>query len=331
MEKSGNISCVSFLLMLIICLLPAHGAFSFGFFAHRKINRMAVFTLPPEMVGFFKKHIEYLSEHSVYPDRMAHAVPGEAQRHYIDIEYLGNDTVAITPIRWQNALELFTEDSLQKHGVLPWHLYNMMHRLTKAFEDQDVDRILYNATFIGHYIADACTPLHTTRYYNGRIPAQRGIHSLWESRLPELFADDFTFFTGRAQYVNAPLTRIWELVETSHKQVDTIFDAYNKLLKDFTPDRMYAHELKGQNLVRVYSEEFARSFHQEMDLMTERQMQTAVKSIGDFWYTAWVNAGQPDLYSLEKKSFSRKHRRYLRKQQEEWNKVEKPVGRENFE
>jgi len=27
----------------------------------------------------------------------------------------------------------------------------------------------------------------------------------------------------------------------------------------------------------------------------ERQMKRSIKMIADFWYTAWVNAGQPEL------------------------------------
>ncbi len=32
--------------------------------------------------------------------------------------------------------------------------------------------------------------------------------------------------------------------------------------------------------------------------MVERQMRSSIKMIGDFWYSAWVNAGQPDLKEL---------------------------------
>ena len=40
-----------------------------GFFGHKRINRIAVFTLPPEMFGFYKEHIEFLTEHAVDPDK----------------------------------------------------------------------------------------------------------------------------------------------------------------------------------------------------------------------------------------------------------------------
>jgi protein tyrosine phosphatase len=32
--------------------------------------------------------------------------------------------------------------------------------------------------------------------------------------------------------------------------------------------------------------------------MVERQMRGAVKMIGDFWYSAWLDAGQPDVKEL---------------------------------
>lgn len=306
-------------------------SFSFGFFAHRKMNRMAVFTLPPEMVGFFKKHVEYLSERSIDPDRRAHAVEGEAPRHYIDIDHYGENPFEIVPQRWNEAVETFTEDTLMEHGVLPWHVHTMMGRLTRAFEDRDIDRIIYNAAHIGHYIADACTPLHTTKYYNGRTPEQRGIHALWESRLPEMFADGFNYFVGRAAYVESPLERVWELVQNSHLKVDTIYQVWDSLMMAFTADRIYAHEMRGQSTVRTFSRDFAAAFDTGMNNMVERQMQLAVRSIGDFWFTAWVNAGQPDLYKLETRAISQRHRRMLEQEEESWSRVAEPVGRPNPE
>lgn len=317
------------LLLLTLLLILPLGSRPFGFFAHRKINRMAVFTLPPEMIGFFKFHVEYLSERSIDPDRRAHAVEGEAPRHYIDIDHFGEDPFAIMPRQWRDAVEAFTEDTLMEYGILPWHVHVMMGRLTRAFADRDVDRILYNAAHIGHYIADACTPLHTTRDYNGRLPEQRGIHALWESRLPELFADGFNYFVGRATYVEFPLDRTWELIRESHLKVDTIYQIYDSLMTVFSSDRVHSHEMRGQSHVRVYSREFSLAFHEGMNGMAERQMREAVKSVGDFWYTAWVNAGQPDLYRLEERAISQRHRRMLEREQEQWQRVSEPVGRPN--
>ncbi len=315
---------------VLIVLLPVDLQ-SFGFFAHRKINRMAVFTLPPEMLPFYRKHIEYLTERSIDPDRRAHAVAGEAPRHYIDIDHYGENPFDIVPRKWEDAVEKFTEDTLQEYGVVPWHIEVMMRRLTYAFMDKDVDRILYNSAHLGHYIADACTPLHTTLYYDGRTPEQRGIHALWESRLPELFADDYSYFVGSAEYIESPPDRAWELVKISHHKVDTIFEIYDHLYETMPPDMIYAHEMRGQSFVRPYSRTFSEAFHEKMNGMVERQMQLSVKSVGDFWFTAWVNGGQPDLLELLDEKISEAHRKKIEEQQKEWESVQESLDREGFE
>jgi len=42
------------------------------------INRLAVFTLPPEMLTFYKHHIQFITQEAVSPDRHRYAVEGEA-------------------------------------------------------------------------------------------------------------------------------------------------------------------------------------------------------------------------------------------------------------
>lgn len=327
MKKYFDRQSLGCLLLCCAVLLVSSAAFSFGFFAHRTINRMAVFGLPPEMIGLYKHHIEFIAERSIDPDKRAHAVPGEAPRHYIDIDHFGERPFEVMPRRWNDAVEAYTEDTLQLYGVLPWHIQVMMRRLTRAFEANDIDNILLLSSHIGHYIADACTPLHTTKHYNGRIPEERGIHALWESRLPELFSTSYTYFTGRAEYVHSPLDRAWELVEISHLKVDTIYQVFDSLMIHFPHDRMYAHEMRGQSFNRVYSHEFSKAFHEGMNGMVERQMQLAAKSAADFWFTAWVNAGQPDLQPMQRKSISQKMMRLLRKEEETWSTAEEPASR----
>ena len=62
------------LVIIFICLgfilfLPKEASQSWGFYGHKRINRMAVFTLPPEMVTFYKQHIEFVTNHAVDPDK----------------------------------------------------------------------------------------------------------------------------------------------------------------------------------------------------------------------------------------------------------------------
>ena len=102
-----------------------------GFFGHKKINRMAVFTLPPEMIKFYKKNIEYITEHAVDPDKRRYAVEGEAPRHYIDIDHYHHDSLTpfqYVPKYWDSAVSKFSEDTLQAYGIVPWHVNVMQKR-----------------------------------------------------------------------------------------------------------------------------------------------------------------------------------------------------------
>ncbi len=299
---------VSFIIIFsVIILSTISRVYSWGFYAHTVINRMAVYTMPPEMIGFYKSNIEYIAEHGQDPDKRKFGVKEEAPRHYIDIEHYGASPFDSVPEKWQNAVNKYTEDTLQAYGIVPWYIPVMLNKLTKAFKDEDAEAILFISANLGHYIGDACTPLHTTQYYDGKIPEQKGIHGFWESRLPELFDKKYNFVTGKAEYISDPLKKAWELVKISHSAIDTIFEIETYMREHFPSDRKYSVEDKGQSAVKVYSKEYSEEFEKRLNGMVERQMRLAVKSVGDFWYTAWVNAGQPDLSKLKKKTITGKH------------------------
>jgi hypothetical protein len=57
---------------------PLHQSPDWGFFAHKRINRLAVLTLPPQMMVFFKPNIDYLTDHAVDPDMRRYASKHEA-------------------------------------------------------------------------------------------------------------------------------------------------------------------------------------------------------------------------------------------------------------
>ncbi len=80
-----------------------------GFYGHREINRYAVFTLPPELIGFYKKHIGYVSEHAVDPDKRRYATKYEAIRHYIDIDHWGTYPFDNVPREFPRAIAKFSD------------------------------------------------------------------------------------------------------------------------------------------------------------------------------------------------------------------------------
>lgn len=283
---------IIFCLLIFTCQIPA---MSWGFFGHRRINRMAVFTLPPEMVGFYKKHIQYITENAVNPDRRRYAVEGEAPRHYIDIDIYGDSAVYTMPRRWKDAVAKYTEDTLQAYGIVPWHVFVMKRRLTAAFKAKSTRRILSLSADLGHYIGDNNVPLHTTENYNGQMSGQYGIHGFWESRLPELLSDQYNFFFEKAKYEEKPLERAWNAVVHAHAALDSVFGFEIILTEKMGADKKYSFETRGGITTKVYSKDFSIAYHRMLNGQVERRMRASIEMVGDFWYTCWVDAGQPNL------------------------------------
>ena len=298
MRRKINLLFILFLVSAGVVVSDT-GDTDWGFWAHKRINRIAVFTLPPEMTGFYKKHIDWITEHAVDPDKRRYAVEDEAPRHYIDIDHYGEYPFDTVPRSWDSAVKVLTEDTLQAYGILPWHCHLMMYRLQKAFEEKNTYRILRLSAELGHYIGDAHVPLHTTLNYNGQLTDQRGIHGFWESRIPELMGDDYDYFVGKAEYIDDYHQEIWDIVLSSHLAVDSVLGFERELDKKFSPDQKYSYEKRGQTTVRTYSRAYSEAYAKMLDGMIERRMRYAIINLGSLWMTAWVNAGQPDLDDLD--------------------------------
>ncbi|HSC54360.1 MAG TPA: zinc dependent phospholipase C family protein [Phnomibacter sp.] len=280
-------------------------AWGWGFYGHRKINYMAVFLLPPEMIGFYKTHIDFLSEHAVDPDKRRYAVPEEAPRHYLDLDHYGSYPYAALPHAWNDAVAAYSADSLQAHGIVPWWVLTMKARLTEAFKEKDQAKILKLSAEIGHYIGDAHVPLHASQNHNGQLTNQEGIHAFWESRIPELFADkQYDFFIGKAGYIAKPSDFIWARVLESAAAADTVLRVEAELSKNLPADAKFSFEERQGKISRQYATGFSAQYQEKLNGMIERRMRQSIYAVASFWYTAWVDAGQPDLKKLVHPNFT---------------------------
>jgi hypothetical protein len=306
------------LFLMVILPVSAEENPEWGFWAHRRINRLAVFRLPAEMQLFFKNNIDFLTENAVNPDRRRYAVVGEAERHFIDIDVYGDSALQVLPRYWKDAVSKFGEDSLRKHGIVPWHLQMASFQLTEALKAKDALKILRLSADLGHYVADAHVPLHTTRNYNGQLTKQEGIHAFWESRLPELFADDYQLWIGESRYIANVSEAVWRIVAESHAASDSVFKFEKQLTESFDPDKKYSYELRNNVLTRTYSRAFSDKFHQMLQGQVERRMKGSIAMVGDLWYTCWINAGQPDLSEVALRRMSEADKKEEAAEQQSW-------------
>ena len=409
MDKLIGMKIISLLLLL---WFGAAGAFSYweihlpldergaractsdwGFFGHRRINRLAIFALPEEMLGFYKKHIEFITDHAVDPDKRRYATKHEAVRHYIDLDHWGTFPFDNVPRNWSAALaqysdvyvvdehldtllligyptlegrtekpliytggeylqlveglvdivptqeyirffnqyimpqyyeeewlldcavldnllgthhldfscqSVFVIDRFSGTGIVPYHLKKAFGDLVEAFRQKNTLRILRLSSDFGHYIGDAHVPLHTTKNYNGQLTDQIGIHAFWESRIPELFADkEYDYFVGKAILVDDIQDYCWDIVLTSHSYVDSVLLIEKKLRRTFPADQQYCFDNRNNQTVRIQCEAFARAYAERMHGMVETRMRASILSVASLWYSAWVQAGSPDINELD--------------------------------
>lgn len=258
---------------------------------------MAVFGLPPEMFGFYKRHIDFITTHAVDADRRRFSSPDEAPKHYIDIDLYGIYPFDSMPRKWKDAVAKYSEDSLRAHGILPWNLQWTYEKLIIAFFERNEFEILRLSADIGHYAADANVPLHASSNHDGQKTGQRGIHAFWETRLPELFANNYDLFIGNASYTPDVLNTTWQAVISGSLLADSLLKVEKTLSGEFPEDRKY--DFKGKSGKKIYSEEYAAAYHQRLKGMVEMRMRSSIRMLTNLWFSAWVDAGQPDLDSLD--------------------------------
>ncbi|MCL7986468.1 zinc dependent phospholipase C family protein [Sphingobacterium sp. lm-10] len=278
---------------ILVCILCS----SWGFFAHKLINNTAVFTLPTELSGFFKLHIREITERAIDADKRRYVDSAEAVRHYIDVDRYEELPDSI-PIHWSQAKEKYQERLLKARGIVPWQIDLTYRNLVAAFSAKDVSRIIRHAADLGHYVADAHVPLHTTQNYNGQYTDQIGIHAFWETRLPEMFYGDYDLLVGKAEYLSDPLETAWNVVNQSYLLVDSVLSVEKELSQKIPANLQRAYITRNNVLGLHYSDHYASAYHTALNGMVQRRLRSSIHLVGSYWYSAWVDAGQPKLQNL---------------------------------
>lgn len=273
---------------------------SWGFLVHRTINQLAVYQLPKSMQTFFYLQMDYVVKHSVRPDERRNTDPTEASKHFIDAEIYGGDSALWQmPTEWNAAVARYTKDTLEKYGYVPYWVIVMKDRLTAAFRQQNMDSILFYAADLGHYVGDAHVPLHTTLNYDGQLTGQKGLHSLWESTIPELELKDYKLYNRyKAKYLKDPEASIWNTVRTSYVLLDDLFREEREVSKSFADTVKYNIQMRNGRESKRYSAAFARAYAARLDNAVNIRLLQSANRIADFWYTCWVDGGKPELNTL---------------------------------
>lgn len=300
--------------------------FAWGEWGHKHINRAAVFALPDGMIKFYYNHIDFITESSVVPDLRRGVLNDriEPPRHYIDIEDFGKIPIEAFPKTTKEAYQKWDSAFLTKTGYLPWYIQNLEEKLTQAFKKRSKSEILFISAEIGHYVADAHMPLHTSSNYNGQLTNQKGVHALWESTLPQLFGNDFDFKIEKAKLITDIPTETWNMIAQSHALVSPLLKIEKQNRDAFDKAKLYKKDDSGKLILSynqpVFSDEYAKSFNTALNGMVEQQLRLSIKDVADYWYTAWINAGSPELLSLDDNNLTKQNAKNFKKEYKAWNK-----------
>jgi hypothetical protein len=74
-----------------------------------------------------------------------------------------------------------------------------------------------------------------------------------------------------------------------------MFAKEESLTAKFTPDTKYKTQMRYGKETKVYSKEFAKAYAIELGPTINKQLIASANMLTDFIYTAWINAGKPDL------------------------------------
>jgi hypothetical protein len=140
--------------------------------------------------------------------------------------------------------------------------------------------------------------------------------------VPDQLMNGYRLTDGHeAQYVTDPAASIWESIRRAHMLVQPMIDAEREASKG-VPDSIKYHMVHryGRDM-KVYTAAYGKIYGAHLGTMVQDQLLHSADQIADFWFTAWVNAGRPDLDHLLSPPVTKKDKKAL--------KVEMKVYRRN--
>ncbi|HAL57624.1 MAG TPA: S1/P1 Nuclease [Bacteroidetes bacterium] len=288
------------LLLILAILFLVTNTWSWGFFAHKEVHRYAVLSVPDAMQPFFAAYADSLIARSMEPDQRAIVNRKvEGPFHFIDIDRYGKYPFSELPRRYEEAVKKYGKETVDSNGTVPWRIQDFTEKLTKAMREKHKNDILFYASNLGHYIADAHVPLHSVENYDGQLSDQKGVHARWESRLPEMFRKSYELKPSAVEYVGSPLDEAFLIVLESNRMVDSVLSMDLKAREGLTEAELFKVTQRRGRTEYQFSDVYYGRYHELLGGMVERRMQESIKRVASYWYTAWVDAGKPHLGGLK--------------------------------
>lgn len=279
-----------------LTLAVAGSALAWGFVGHGMISRTAGEGLPSDMPAFFTDAVDQLTYLGPEPDRWRDdelTVMDEAWKydHYIDLENVPAGALD-APDRFAFIAALYTagvEEPEQSVGFLPYRILEVYQRLATGFarwrlaEDARERgwieaRVINDAGILGHYVADAANPHHTTIHFNGwstdapnpeGYTTSRDFHWRFESQFVGAHidrADVQAAVPAGAEAVTDVRAAVWGHLRATHDQVVPMYELEKAF--GFDPDDAAP----------------------ETEAFVIQRLAAGATMLRTLWYSAWVES-----------------------------------------
>ena len=278
----------------LLLVLPAEaGRPLWGAYGHEMIGRTAAEHVPEAMPAFFRAATDQLAYLNVEPDRWKdrteRGLDPALNGNYSPGHYINYELVPESALEASNRLAYF--QALAEAGVagqpgyLPFTILELTQRLRVAFREWREawepergwieQRIINDAGILGHYVADASNPLHTTVSYNGWVGGnpngyvtERGIHARFEIQYVrgQVSGDELVPFMSDPVVFDDLRTAIWDYLEDSHAMVEQLYRIDRE--SSFNRDTAAAAN----------------------KVFTVGRLAAGAVTLRDLWWTAWVTS-----------------------------------------
>lgn len=303
MRRFHRLTDILFFLGVLSFSIQTH--FAWGPDGHIFINRVALQHIPSSMPAFTKSDLAWMEYLANEPDRWSWQDPGApalrasaGPEHYIDLErveflkaFPANRYEFIRALYAQRT-RLLAEDKTreadallpERLGLQPYAATEVYDRLVIAFREYRVAKgnqrstapaeknVLFYMGWLGHYVADASNPLHTTIHYNGWVgknpnhfTTDRGTHSKFEGQ----FVRDNLSPSDFEKQVKRP------------NEIRDVFSDYLAYLRDSFAQVVPLYELEKEGGFDGKGSKKSKEFVSD-------RLAAGTQKLLDLWYSAWL-------------------------------------------
>jgi hypothetical protein len=261
------------LTVVLFMLLGLSGeTYSWDETADRVVLKNAIEALPKQMKKFYEERESSLIALMQDPVEMG-------QRLTFEVDRLSEFPFEDIPASREAAVDKYGEDLLAEAGDLPWRIVDTYGELIEAFRGMDIGAIEALSAQVAFQLGELHNPVNVSQYGDGEPIDQQGLRERFDERLLEVYGEKLKVETPTSIYLDRPTDYVFNIVRRAHVWVDNIL----------------LHDYIARQGVGSYDRFYYEGLWLRASVILSQMFESLARDISSFWYTAWVEAGKPEL------------------------------------